>query len=107
MGFIQSLKEAFGLKGEAPVAQMPAPAPVPVPKPSRSMLNNKTVDSWNNTAVLLVRMGRYDDAVKEFDRGLATRPNDAELWNGKAEALKGLGKLADADLCAKKAKEFS
>ncbi|RPJ50359.1 MAG: tetratricopeptide repeat protein [Methanobacteriota archaeon] len=106
MGFIQSLKEAFGLKGEAPAAQ-PASVPAPAPKQSRSMLNNKTVDSWNNAAVILVRQGRYDEAVKEYDRLLATRPNDAELWAGKAEALRHLGKTADADLCAKKAKELS
>jgi Flp pilus assembly protein TadD len=107
MGFIQSLKEAFGLAGEAPVAKPPASVPAPAPKPSRSQLNNKTVDSWNNTAVLLVRTGRYDDAVKEYDRLLATRPNDAELWAGKGDALRHLGKTADADLCAKKAREFS
>lgn len=106
MGFIQSLKEAFGLKGEAPAVPPPLAA-APAPRPSRSMLNNKTVDSWNSTAVLLARVGRYDDAVKEYDRGIATRPNDADLWAGKAEALQCLGKSADAELCAKKARELS
>jgi Flp pilus assembly protein TadD len=104
MGFMQSLKDMMGLK-EAPAAPAPA-APAPAPLPKRSMLNNKTIDSWNNKAIILAKSGKYDDAVKEFDKVLATSPNDAEMWAGKAMALKKLGKTAEAENAAKKAAEL-
>ena len=47
-------------------------------------------------ALLASELYRYDEAAQAFDGALQTNPEDAQVWILKADALKKLGKGAEA-----------
>ena len=54
--------------------------------------------AWKMKGVILAsELHRYDEAVKAFDTALKINPEDAPVWNLKGDALKALGRQADAD----------
>lgn len=52
----------------------------------------KLVEAWIGLAELMVRAGRFDQAVQTFDRALALEADSAEALAGKARAIAGKGR---------------
>lgn len=52
--------------------------------------------TWNNRAVLMRRMGAFDQALESAERALALNPSYAKAWVQKANALLELRRFADA-----------
>ena len=72
-----------------------------------SRIDPKDEMAWMMKGVLLGRdLQRYDDAVKAYDSALQINPNDAQVWSLKGDALKALGRQAEADAAFAKAKEL-
>jgi len=57
---------------------------------------------WANYGKALFRLRQFVGALAAFDAGLERRATDADLWNGRAAALRELGRLEDsADAAAR------
>jgi tetratricopeptide (TPR) repeat protein len=60
---------------------------------------DKTPDDsslYNNRGVMLKNMGRFDDAVANYDQAIALKPDDADAFNNRGVALADLNRLAPA-----------
>jgi tetratricopeptide (TPR) repeat protein len=63
--------------------------------------------AWKVKGVLLWReLKEYDDAVNAFDKALQINPKDPLTWMNKGDALKALGRQAEADEAYAKAREL-
>jgi len=63
--------------------------------------------AWKMKGVLLARdLQRYDEAVEAYDVALQINPEDGEVWNLKGDALKSLGRQAEAEAAYSKAREL-
>lgn len=63
--------------------------------------------SWMMMGVILSReLHRYDEAATAFDGALQANPEDAQAWSLKGDALKALGRQAEADEAYAKVKEL-
>jgi tetratricopeptide (TPR) repeat protein len=63
--------------------------------------------SWKMMGVLLAsELHRYDEAAQAFDGALKANPKDGQVWSLKADALKALGKSAEAKAVYAQAKEL-
>ena len=70
-------------------------------------IDPKNEMAWMMKGVLLARdLQRYDDAVKVFDSAFQINPKNAQVWSLKGNALKALGRQAEADAAYAKAKEL-
>ena len=62
--------------------------------------------SWKMMGVLLAsELHRYDEAAQAFDEALKANPEDGQVWSLKADALKALGKSAEAEAAYARARE--
>src|SRR6185369_5517858 len=52
-----------------------------------------------NLGTALRALGRYDEALKSFDRALALQPKHSGAHNNRGAVLEALGKLSDALAC--------
>ena len=57
-------------------------------------------------ALLSVVLGKYDEAVKAFDRAIEINPQDSAAWKNKGVTLKALGKTKEADAAFARAREL-
>jgi tetratricopeptide (TPR) repeat protein len=72
-----------------------------------SKIDPKDDMAWKMKGVLLARdLQRYDDAVEAYDAALQINPEDGEVWNLKGDALKSLGRQAEAEATYSKAREL-
>ena len=72
-----------------------------------SRLAPQDKDLWINGGVLLsAHLGRYDEALKYYERALQIDPADGYAWYAKGEALKALDRQAEADEAYAKAKKL-
>ena len=63
--------------------------------------------AWKVKGVLLWReLKKYDEAVDAFDKALQINPKDSMTWMNKGDALKALGRQAEADEAYAKAREL-
>ncbi len=63
--------------------------------------------AWKVEGVLLWReLKKYDEAVSAFDKALQINPKDPLTWMNKGDALKALGRQAEADEAYAKAREL-
>ncbi len=63
--------------------------------------------SWKMMGVLLAsELHRYDEAALAFDKALQANREDGQVWTLKADALKALGKSAEAKAAYARAKEL-
>jgi len=63
--------------------------------------------SLNAKGLSLIDLGKHEEAIKCFDRGLYINPKHAEAWNNKGLALINLGKHEEAIKCLNKALELN
>ncbi len=61
--------------------------------------------AWFNLAKLLLREGRFADALAALDAGATSAPGDEDALNTRSAALRSLGRLADAAAAARAALE--
>ena len=59
-------------------------------------LDDQRFDAFRNLAEVYRRQGRVDDALKQFDRAVALRPDLASLYRGRAEVLLDLNERSAA-----------
>jgi serine/threonine protein kinase/Tfp pilus assembly protein PilF len=53
--------------------------------------------AWVNRGMALLELRQYEAALADFDRAIEWGLNDASVYTGRAVALEGLGRPADAD----------
>ncbi len=58
-----------------------------------------TAADWNQKGVSLHSLGRYDEAVRCFDRALEMKPKDALIWNNRGLSLHKIGRYVEAIKC--------
>ena len=68
--------------------------------------NAKDATVWYNKGVTLGKLGRYEEAIKCFDKVLEIAPKNALVWNSKGLALHNLGRYEEAIKCFDKALEI-
>ncbi|MDD1752264.1 MAG: tetratricopeptide repeat protein [Methanotrichaceae archaeon] len=66
-----------------------------------STFNNALV--WISKGFALVKLDKYNEAIKAFDEALDLNPNSATAWSGKGSALEKLGKDDEAIMAFDKA----
>ena len=66
-------------------------------------LKNDLAPAWFNLGKLLVRRGRFAEALAAVDAGLAAAPNDADALNTRSAVLRGLWRLDEAAEAARAA----
>ncbi|MGO9742445.1 MAG: tetratricopeptide repeat protein [Roseiarcus sp.] len=59
--------------------------------------------AWSNLGKLMFGARRFAEALAAFDEALALRPDEADLLNSRAGALRELGRLADSERAARRA----
>jgi tetratricopeptide (TPR) repeat protein len=67
---------------------------------------------WGGRGQVYLRLKRYDEALFNFNRALALGPKEvatwvSEAWHDKAAALRGLGRVADAEEAERHAHELA
>ncbi|MDI6720542.1 MAG: tetratricopeptide repeat protein [Methanomicrobiales archaeon] len=103
MGFLDSIRGMFGTRAE-PQPAASVPEAVPPVQPKRAFLNGRGIDSWNNVGRLYQKQGLHEKAIQEYDRILAADPKDREVLAWKAESLRRLGKVKEAEAAEQQAK---
>ena len=58
--------------------------------------NFKIKEYWNEKGMVLVREGKYPEALNAFDKVVKLDPNDAQAWWHKGDVLVNLGILSEA-----------
>ena len=58
--------------------------------------DSNDVWGWRNKGGALYFLGKYDEAIKCYDKAIAIDPNDADAWNNKGLTLNSLGKYDEA-----------
>ena len=51
---------------------------------------------WNNEGVALIQLGRYEEALKAYDKAIELNPNDAVTWCNKGVVLRVFGRYEEA-----------
>ncbi|MDQ1275436.1 MAG: hypothetical protein QG610_1009, partial [Euryarchaeota archaeon] len=52
--------------------------------------------TWERRGKYSYKLGKYEEALKEFDRCLESNPKDADIWRNKGSALYMLGRYEEA-----------
>ena len=61
---------------------------------------------WRNKGDALYFLGKYDEAIKCYDKAIEIDPNDADVWNNKGLALNSLGNNDEAKKCYDRSREL-
>lgn len=64
-------------------------------------------DSWNNTGVAMVRLGKVDGALRFYDLAIKINPGYEQAWFNKGKALYKLRRMKEALSCFKKVIEIN
>lgn len=56
----------------------------------------KHAGTWERRGKSSYEMGKYEEALKEFDKCLESNPKDADVWRNKGSALYMLGRYEEA-----------
>ena len=60
---------------------------------------DRTADYWNNLAISLESIGRYDEALTAYDHALYLEPDSAHAWSNKGALLGRLRHYEEAMAC--------
>jgi tetratricopeptide (TPR) repeat protein len=71
-----------------------------------SASGQQTAEGWFNKGVALADLGKYDEAIRAFDKAIEINPQYVAAWAGKSIVLKALGRTAEADAAFAKVKEL-
>jgi tetratricopeptide (TPR) repeat protein len=66
-------------------------------------LDSEDVWALQNLALSLVKLGRRDEAIREYRRALAIKPRFGLAWLGLGQVLEEMGRKAEAEDCYRKA----
>jgi tetratricopeptide (TPR) repeat protein len=61
---------------------------------------------WRNKGNTLYALKRYAESLSVYEQSLSLEPESVRGWNGKALALRGLGRTAEAEAAERRAKEL-
>jgi tetratricopeptide (TPR) repeat protein len=70
------------------------------------MVDTKRTRNWYNKGVALGELGKYEEAIKCYDRAIEIKSNYEQAWYNKGWALGELGKYEEAIKCYDKAIEI-
>jgi Flp pilus assembly protein TadD len=70
-------------------------------------ITGKAKSSYKQGVGLYYREGKYEDALKCFDRSVEIDPNLAQVWNDRGLCLKEMGRLEDAQKSFERALELA
>lgn len=59
-------------------------------------LDPKDAASWGNKGNVLYSQGKYDEAIKAYDKAIEINPQYSEAWNNKGNAFYAQGKYDEA-----------
>ncbi len=59
-------------------------------------INPQFAVAWNNKVIVLVRLGRYEEALATSDKSININPQNADSWNNKGSVLDQLGRYEEA-----------
>ncbi len=62
--------------------------------------------AWNNKGLALKAQGKYDEAIKAYDKAIEINPQLALAWSGKGLVLQDLDRTEEANAAFTKAKEL-
>jgi len=68
--------------------------------------NGKDADAWVDKGDSLNNQGKFDEAIKCYDKAIQLDPKIADAWNNKGESLRNKGKFDEAMKCYDKAIEL-
>jgi len=68
--------------------------------------DRKKAEEWINEGVKLAEQGKFEEALKCFERALEIDPKDAAAWYNKGNALYDLGRYEEAIECYDRALEI-
>ncbi|MDJ0592254.1 MAG: tetratricopeptide repeat protein [Pleurocapsa sp. MO_226.B13] len=74
---------------------------------STALRHYQTPQLWNCKALTLYSLGRYDSAVKAYDRAIEIAPENVWLWNNRGEAYTRLQQVSKATFDFQKAIELA
>jgi len=66
----------------------------------------KDATQLNNDGMALYHQGKYDEAIKMFDKAIEVNPKDPYPWHNKGLALEKQGKKGEAEKCYARAAEI-
>jgi tetratricopeptide (TPR) repeat protein len=67
---------------------------------------DKTAAFWNAKGGSLAALGRYDEAIRCYEKALEIDPRETAAWNNKGISLDALGQYDEALRCCEKALEI-
>jgi YVTN family beta-propeller protein len=59
-------------------------------------VNPRNIDSWYNKGIALSNLGKFEEAIKCYDRVIEIDPDYFPVWNSKGNTLNYLGKIHEA-----------
>ncbi|NIA12013.1 MAG: tetratricopeptide repeat protein [Nitrospiraceae bacterium] len=68
--------------------------------------NGKTANEWVEEGRVLDKLGRYEEAIRCYDKVLEINPKNSWVWNCKGDALRHLERYEEAMMCCDKAIEI-
>ncbi len=68
--------------------------------------NTKNAEAWNYRGIQLAAQGKYDEAIKAYDRAIELDPKQAEAWSNKCLALDYMDRYHEAVVACDRAIEI-
>jgi tetratricopeptide (TPR) repeat protein len=69
-------------------------------------IGQTTADDWNKEGIGLCGQGKYDEAIKAFEKAIEINPQYVQAWNNRGNALAHQGRDVEAKASLDKAKEL-
>jgi tetratricopeptide (TPR) repeat protein len=90
-----------------PTIDVMAKSPLDLMAATRNVTNSYDANTWYNKGTSFVKQGKYDEAIKAFDKVIGIDPTSVEALIGKAIAFFALGKYDETIQVCNKAIELN